>query len=301
MDQLPIKALEVFLAIAEQGSLRAAADALGVGSPAVSYQLKSLEDRLGTALFIRTTRSIQMTDAGRALLARARPAVSELGEALEEARTAGGARKGSVRLTLPYVAYRLAIAKKLAAFQERFPDIEVELSLSEAFVDIAADGIHAGVRLGDHIAEDMIAVRLGPPMRQVFFAAPSYLERNGRPKRPDCLLRHNCIRYRYIASGRLADWQVQGPQGIATIDVKGNLIVDSTQALIGAACDGLGIGWLFRPAVAEELRSRRLKSVLDSYAIESPGYFLYYPRANARIEVLRVFIDFMKEPGGGKG
>ena len=295
MRRLPISGLEVFLAIAKHGSLRGAAEALGVRSPAVSYQLKALEDRIGAALFIRTTRSVQLTDAGRSLLARAQPAMTELGEALEDARTSGVARKGTVRLTLPYVAYQLTIAKRLAAFQGRFPEIELELSFNEAFVDIASEGFHAGVRLGDHIREDMIAVRLSPPLKEVFFGAPSYFDKHGRPERPEGLLQHNCIRYRYIASKRIAEWQFHGAEGISTIDVKGNLIINNTNALVSSARDGLGIGWLFRPSVEDDLRAGTLESILDSYAIERPGYFLYYPKANARIEVLRVFIDFMKE------
>ena len=297
MVRLPIGGFEVFLAIAEHGSLRGAAKALGLQPPAVSYQLKALEDRIGAMLFIRTTRSVQLTDAGCSLLARARPAVTELGEALEDARASGAARKGSVRLSLPYDAYQQTIARRLAAFQSEFPEIELELSFNEAFVDIASEGFHAGVRLGDHIREDMIAVRLSPPLKEVVFAAPSYFEQHGRPEQPESLLQHNCIRYRYIMSNRIAEWEFYGPEGITTIDVKGNLIVNSTNALVSSARDGLGIGWLFRPSVEDDLLAGKLESILESYAIERPGYFLYYPKANARIEALRVFIDFMKVQG----
>ncbi len=295
MSRLPLSGLEVFLAVANHGSLRGAADALGVQPPAVSYRLKALEDRMGVALFIRTTRSVQLTDAGRALLARARPAMAELCEALEDARASGIVRRGTVRLTLPYVAYELTIAKKLAAFQSQFPEIELELSFNEAFVDIASEGFHAGVRLGEHIRDDMIAVRLSPPLKQVVFASASYFDKHGRPERPEDLLQHNCIRYRYIASKRIAEWQFHSSEGMTTIDVQGTLIVNSTNALITAARTGLGIGWLFRPSIEDDLEAGRLESVLDGYSVERPGYFLYYPKANARIEVLRVFIDFMRQ------
>lgn len=295
MSGLPFSGLEVFLAVVNHGSLRRAAGALGVQPPAVSYRLKALEDRIGVALFIRTTRSVQLTDAGRALLARAQPAMAELCEALEDARASGIVRRGTVRLTLPYVAYELTIAKKLAAFQSQFPEIELELSFNEAFVDIASEGFHAGVRLGEHIRDDMIAVRLSPPLKQVVFASPSYFDKHGRPERPEDLLQHNCIRYRYIASKRFAEWQFHSSEGMTTIDVRGTLIVNSTNALITAARAGLGIGWLFRPSIEDDLEAGKLESVLDGYSIERPGYFLYYPKANARIEVLRVFIDFMRQ------
>lgn len=291
---MPFSGIEVFLAIAEHGSLRRAAKALGVQPPAVSYRLKSLEERIGTALFVRTTRSVQLTDAGRALLGRAQPAIEELGGALEAARRSGAARKGTIRVTLPYAAYQLTVAKKLAEFQSLYPDIELELSFNEAFEDIAAEGFHAGVRMGDQIHADMIAVRLSPPLKEIVFGAPSYFARCGRPQRPEDLLQHNCIRYRYIASKRVAEWQFHGDSGIVTIGARGNLIVDSTTALVAAACDGIGMGWLFRPCVEDELATGALESVLTDFSVERPGYFLYYPKSNAKIEVLRVFIDFMR-------
>lgn len=295
MERLPVSGLEVFLAVAEHGSLRKAAGALGVQPPAVSYRLKSLEDQLGTTLFVRTTRSIRLTDAGKALLARSRPAMAELGEALDDARASGGARKGALRITLPYAAYELTVARKLAAFLLQYPEIEIELSFNEAFVDLVEEGFHAGVRLGDHIQEDMVAVRLFPPLREVVFAAPAYFERHGRPGKPRDLLGHNCVRYRYIASRRFAPWQFQDTEGLTTIDVKGTLIVNSTTALIHAVRSGIGVGWLFRPSIEADLASGALESVLDSYSLERPGYFLYFPRAYARIEVLRLFTDFMRQ------
>lgn len=294
MVKLPVSGLEVFLAIAEQRSLRGAAATLGVRPPAISYRLKALEDQIGVTLFTRTTRSVQLTDAGRALLKRVRPAMAEVGEAMEEARGMGKARKGTIRLTLPYIAYELAIAPALAAFQKKFPEVELDLSFNEAFVDIVAEGFHAGVRMGDHIHEDMIAVRLTPPLKVVYFASPGYLERHGRPEQPEDLLRHNCIRYRYIGSRRIAEWQFSGAEGIISVDVKGGLIVNSTNALIHAARSGLGIGWLFRANIDDDLRSGRLVSVLDGFAIERPGFFLYYPRGSSWLEILRIFVEFMK-------
>jgi len=260
----------------------------------VSYQLKALEDWTGATLFLRTTRSLALTDAGRTLLARARPALSELESAVDDARDAGGSDKGTVRVTLPFSAHAVTLAPGLAAFARAHPGIELELSFDEAFVDIAAAGFHAGVRMGDLIGEDMIAVRLSPPIRQVVFAAPSYLEDRGKPQKPADLLNHECINYRYIASRRLAEWQFQAANGVVTVDARGHLVVNSTTALIRAACDGVGLGWLFRPDVEPELAGGRLEAVLDDYAIERPGYFLYFPRAHARIPAVRAFIDFFR-------
>jgi DNA-binding transcriptional LysR family regulator len=294
MRNLSVGGLETFLAIAEAGSLRAAAAALGVQPPAVSQQLKAFEDRIGVSLFTRTTRSVELTDAGRALLRRAQPAVLELNQALEEARGVGNATKGNIRITLPYRAYQLRIASRLAAFQKKYPEIELELSFNEAFVDIVAERFHAGIRLGDRIDEDMIAVRLTPPLKGAYFASPDYLEKHGRPRQPRDLLRHNCIRYRFIGSKRIAEWQFLGPDGMQTVAVKGSLIFNSFQSVVEAALDGLGIGWSLRAGVQDELSAGLLETVLDRYVPVRPGFFLYYPKENARIEILRLFIEFMK-------
>jgi DNA-binding transcriptional LysR family regulator len=148
--------------------------------------------------------------------------------------------------------------------------------------------------MGDHIHQDMIVVRLTPPLKETFFAAPSYLDRHGRPQRPKDLLHHNCIRYRYISAQRFAEWQFNDVEGITSVEVKGNLIVNSATAIVDAARDGLGITWLFRPLVEPDLKSGLVETVLDDYAIERPGYFLYYHKGTSRLEILRSFIDFMK-------
>ena len=294
MMDLPARGLKTFLAVAEHGSLRAAAAAMGLQPPAVSHQLKAFEEQIGVAVFSRTTRSVRLTDAGRMLLRRAKPAVRELGEALEEARGVGQASTGTIRITLPYIAYQLGITTRLAAFQEAYPEVELELSFNEAVVDIVKEGFHAGVRLGDLIHEDMVAVRLTPPLAEMIFAAPAYLDRHGRPQEPRDLLRHNCIRYRYIGSKRIAAWEFQGPDGIYGVDVTGNLTVNSTSSLIFAAKQGLGLGRLFRGNVEDDLASDELENVLDDHVVTRPGFFLYYPKESARIQVVRLFVDFLR-------
>ncbi len=294
MADLPVRGLETFLAVAEHGSLRAAAAALGVHPPAVSHQLKAFEAEVGVTVFARTTRSVQLTDAGRTLLRRAQPAMAELGEALEEAKGVGRATKGKIRVTVAYAAYQLALVTRLGAFHEAYPEVELELSFNEGFVDIVSEGFHAGVRMGHLIHDTMVAVRLTPPQKEVFFAAPGYLDRHGRPSEPRDLLDHNCIRYRYIGSKQFAEWQFQGPEGIYTVDVTGNLIVDSTTSQIEAAKQGLGLSWLFRGNVADEVAAGRLESVLDEHVVERPGFFLYFPKETTRLRAFRLFVDFLK-------
>ena len=289
-----LSGLDVFLAVAEQGSLRAAARVMGVQPPAVSQRLKALEEALGVRLFARTTRSVRLTDAGRALLTRARPAMTELAAALEDARGAGGASKGSLRVTMPWVAYRLVMAGALARFHEAYPEIELELSLDEAFVDVIGAGFHAGIRMGDRVHRDMIALRLTPPLEEVCFAAPAYLEHRGWPQDLGDLLRHNCIRYRFLGSGRMQDWRFDGPSGAVEVAVGGNLVVNSFTAVVEAARDGLGIGKFFRDDIADDLAGGALEVVLRDRVFTYPGFFLYYPRDYARLAALRALIDVLK-------
>lgn len=182
MRRLPIVGLEVFLAVAREGSLRSAAKSLGLGPSAISHHLKKLEQEIGVDLFARTTRSIELTSAGHALLKGAHPAFSELGEAIEQARQVGQARRGTIRLTLPWSAYKIVIAPVIGAFQDAYPDVRLELSFNEALVDIVRDGFHAGIRLGDQLSPGMIALHLTPPLKGAYTAAPSYLETRGQPQ-----------------------------------------------------------------------------------------------------------------------
>lgn len=293
MRRLPVHGLELVLAIAREGSLRAAARSLGIGASGVSHQLKTLERELGIALFTRTTRSIEPTAAGRALLQRAEPAFAELASAVEAARNVGRARTGTLRLTLPWSAHRIAIAPRLAAFREAYPDVRLELSFDEALVDVVREGFHAGIRLGDRLAPGMVAVRLTPPLKGAFSAAPAYLDAHGRPRHPRDLLRHRCIRYRFITTNRVADWQFWDEGQLITVDPPAGLVFDSFQSVVQAACDGHGIGWSLRAVIAGELASGTLESILDRYVIEHPPFFLYFPEQNRRSELLRLLIDFL--------
>ena len=294
MKSVSFDKLDVFLAVAREGSLRAAAKALGLGPPAVSHRLKALEQELGIDLFIRTTRSVELTEAGRVLLDRAGPAVTELADAIEEAKDVGGSRKGTLRLTVPWSAYRIVIAPVLAAFREAHPDIRLEFSFDETLVDIIARGFHAGFRLGNYLPEGMVAVRLTPPLKDCYNAAPSYLDAYGRPRHPRDLFGHRCIRYRQGSSNRLADWPFQEDGRPFTVDPGASLVMDNFRAIAQAARDGHGIGWSLRPVIENDLRTGTLESILDDYAITRPPFHLYYPEQNRRLERLRVFIDFLK-------
>ena len=293
MIRAPLSGIDVFLAIVREGSLRAAARALGVGAPAVSHRLKALEKTLGVALFVRTTRSIELTEAGRTLLAGAAPAFQEIIDAIEGTRAIGGSTTGTLRLTMPISAFKMIVAPVLAEFQTLYPGIRLDLSTSERLVDIVQEGFHAGFRLGDRLTPGVVAVRLTGPLMPCYFAAPSYLQAHGRPAHPRDLLGHKCIRYRYITANRIQDWQFIVDGQAITVDAPTTLILDGMEAVRQAVRDGHGISWSLRPVIENELDAGRLETVLDPYVVPLPPYYLFYPEQNRRLELLRLFIDFL--------
>ncbi|MCG8358001.1 MAG: LysR family transcriptional regulator, partial [Kiloniellales bacterium] len=275
----------MFLAIVRAGSLRAAARSLGVGAPAVSHRLKALERNIGVDLLVRTTRSIELTDAGRRLLAGAGPAFEEIVDAIDGTRAIGKSNSGTLRLTLPRSAYKMLIAPALADFQARYPDVCLDLSINEGLVDIVKDGFHAGFRLGDRLTKDMVAVRLTGPLTPCYSAAPSYLASFGRPEHPRDLLNHRCVRYRFVTARRIWDWQFVEDGQVKTVDPPTRLVFDSMQSVMQAVRDGHGIGWSLRAVIEDHLESGALETVLDPYVTSLPPYYLYYPEQNRRLEL----------------
>ncbi|WP_282605545.1 LysR family transcriptional regulator [Pelagibius sp. Alg239-R121] len=291
MERAPIHGIEVFLAIVREGSLRAAAKELGVGAPAVSLQLKALEEKMGVGLLFRTTRSIELTDAGRVLFDAAAPAYRDMLYAVKKTQELGNSAKGTLRLSLSRGAYITAIAPVLEKFQSDNPGISLDLSLNEGLVDIIRDGFHAGIRLGDILSPEMMAVRLTPSLTPAFSAAPSYLDRHGRPEHPRDLLNHHCIRYKLPTAKKVADWHFTEDGQDKTIDPPTRLVFDHMTGVIQAAREGHGIGWSLRSTAAEHLESGDLETLLDPYVRKLPPFYLYYPEQNKRVECLRLFID----------
>jgi len=294
MDRTNLSAIQTFVAIAERGSLRAAARHLGVNPPAVSHQLKAFEDRLGTALFLRSTRSITLTDAGRALYESSHHLLGGLEMALENAREMAGARSGCLRIALPYRAWQVILAPRLAAFQEAHPALELDLKVEEGLTDIVAQGFHAGIRLGDYLQDDMIAMRLSRSEEAAYVASPGYLERRGIPSRPEHLLDHICIRHRQVSSGQISEWRFSGSDRDVVVEVGGALIVDDLRMVVDAARQGLGIGWSLRRGVQKDLDSGVLVQVLAQVTPPRPGFFLYFPKSLQRLGLLRVFIEHFR-------
>ena len=294
MERIPTHGIEVFLTVVREGSMRAAAKTLGVGASAITLQVKSLEDRLGIDLFHRTTRSVELTEAGKVLFDSAAPAHRDLTYAIKKTKEMAQSTTGTLRLSLSRGAYIAALAPVLGAFLDQNPGISLEISWKEDLVDIIHQGFHAGIRMGDMLAPDMIAVRITPQIQSAFFAAPSYLETHGIPKHPRDLLDHRCIRHRHPTSGALRDWWIKENGQDKQIDPPARLVFDSAAGVIQAASEGHGIGWSMKATMEDHLETGKLNIILAAYSKDLPPFYIYYPEQNKRVECLRLFVEFLK-------
>ena len=295
--QRALDGVEAFLSVAQHRSFRRAAAELGVTPSAMSQAVRALEARVGAALFIRTTRSVGLTEAGERFLSRAKPAFEELVAASEVARDLGQRPAGLLRLTVPRAVVPILLEPLIASFCQANPDVEVEIAASEELVDIAAGGFDAGIRLGQFIEADMIAVRLTPPFPLVVVGSPEYLRRRGRPERIDDLRQHACLRMRR-SNGSLAPWSfVNGNKPIEAI-VSGPLIAYDFPTVLGAAAEGMGLAQVPEPIAAGPVNAGKLVHVLERFAPMAPGVFLYYPSRHQMMPKLRAFIDHVKSRSG---
>jgi DNA-binding transcriptional LysR family regulator len=285
--------VEAFLGVAQHRSFRRAAGELGVTPSAISQAVRALEARVGAALFIRTTRSVGLTEAGERFLARAKPAFEELVVASEAARELGQRPAGLLRLSVPRAVVPILLEPLIASFCRAYPEVEVEIAASEELIDLAAKGFDAGVRLGQFIAADMVAVPLSRPFRFVVVGSPAYLARRDRPERPDDLRHQACVRMRR-SSGAIALWSLNDNGRAIEIAVSGPLIANDFPTMLGAAVEGVGLAQVPEPVAAEAVKSGKLVRVLDKFAPMAPGVFLYYPGHRQMMPKLRAFIDHVK-------
>jgi len=285
--------VEAFLSVAQHRSFRRAAAELGVTPSAISQAVRAFEARLGAALFIRTTRSVGLTEAGARFLSRAKPAFEELVAAGQGARELGQRPSGLLRLTVPPAVVPIVLEPLIASFCQAYPEVEVEIATSEKLVDLAAEGFDAGVRLGQFIAADMVAVPLTRPFRLIIVGSPDYLARTHRPERPDDLRQHACLRLRR-SNGALALWSLSDKGRAIEIAVSGPLIAHDFPTMLGAAIEGVGLAQAPEPIAAEALKAGKLVPVLEQFAPTAPGVFLYYPGRRQVLPKLRAFIDHVK-------
>jgi DNA-binding transcriptional LysR family regulator len=294
MNTAPFPQLQSFLAVARHQSFSAAARELGVSRSAISQAVRQLEEQLRVVLLARTTRSVSLTDAGRRLVDGAGPSMGQVVAALTEVSAQPGETVGRVRLSVPRAAVPFVIAPVLPKFRERHPRIEVEVVIEDRFVDIVAEGYDAGVRLSEAIERDMVQVRLTDAFRFVVVGSPGYLARRGTPERPEDLLRHECITFRQT-SGALYAWELERGRRNWRVPVRGGIVSSDSRLNASLAEQDLGLVYALEPMVMEQLRSRRLRVILERYAPTVPGFFLYFPSVARRSAPLRLFVDAAKE------
>jgi len=283
--------LSELLAVAHHRSFRAAAAALHVTPAAVSQAIRALEARVGLPLFQRTTRRVALTEAGAQLLARVRPATTDITEALDALGTLRQRPAGHLRLSVPRIALDLVIYPVLPELRRAYPDITVEIDVNDASVDLIEDGFDAGIRIGEFIERDMVAVRLTPPFRWVVVGAPSYLAARGRPRTPRELTGHECIRYRFPTARTVYRWQFVRKGREFSLDPPGSVIVNDHPSLVALASRGVGLAYTADLVAARELGTGRLEAVLTAHLPTRPGLFLYFPARTQEQPKLRALIE----------
>lgn len=286
--------IEAFLRVAERRSFSAAAADLGVSPSAISQIIKGLEARVGSPLFMRTTRSVGLTQAGEQFLERAAPAYAGLADAYEAARNLGNRPAGRLRINLMRGAVQPMFEPILAGFCDAYPEIELEIFGDDALSDLSAGGFDAGVRMGEALDADMIAIRLTGPFRFTVFGAPSYFERYGKPETPADLRQHRCVRLR-LASGGLIPWSFMEGNREIEIPVTGPVIVNDQAAIIMAVRSGVALGMTAEPVLKEHIERGELEIILADRACSTAGLFLYYPSRKQVMPKLRAFIDYARD------
>jgi DNA-binding transcriptional LysR family regulator len=291
--------LSAFVAVADRLSFRAAASQLGVTPSALSHTMRQLEERLGVRLLNRTTRSVALTDAGRRLIERLRPAMDQITGALDDLSSTQQRPSGTLRIHTVHIAVAAVIAPVWRRFLSMYPEVRIELGVDEARIDIVAQGFDAGIGPRDRAAADMIAVRVMGPMKVAVVAAPDYFARCSPPRTPKDLARHSCVQYRrYGGGGGVFKWPFERDGKSRAISVDGRVMVNDPDVALRAAVDGLGIAYTLEALAEPFLRSGQLVKVLESWSPALEGLFLFYPGHRQVPAALRALIDMIRVTGG---
>jgi DNA-binding transcriptional LysR family regulator len=286
--------MHAFVTVAERCSFAGAAVQLGISRSRLSETIRELEGRLGVRLLNRTTRSVAPTAAGERLLAQIRPLLNDFDAVLDSINAFRDKPAGLLRLTVPPPVASFVLAPLLSRFLTQYPAINLEISADGAFTDIVAGRFDAGIRAGDRVERDMIALRIGEDIRRVVVAAPEYLARHKRPATPHDLAAHNCIRLRF-SSGVIAPWQFARNGGQVEVAVEGRLTVNDPELAVKAALDGVGVLYTAFGYVAPEIRAGRLLPLLEDWRTPATAIFLYYPGRRQVPVPLQAFIGFLRE------
>ena len=288
-----LQELEIFIAIARHLNFRKAAEERNVTPSTLSHTLSNLEQRTGVRLLSRTTRSVSLTEAGRAFLLRIEPAMLDLSLAVDELNDWRSDPRGTLRLNLPRSAEALYLRTLLLPFRQRYPDIALEVTTSDSFVNIVEGGFDAGVRFGEAIPQDMVAIPFGPKIRGAVVASPDFIARYGTPQHPRDLVNFSCIQHRF-PSGVNYKWEFSDAGQSLEIVVKGSLTLDSDAMMMTAALSSAGLAFVIKDMAQAQLESGELVEVLADFAAPSAGFWLYYPGRKYYSTALRCFIEYLQ-------
>jgi DNA-binding transcriptional LysR family regulator len=300
MQRAAVSDLSAFVAVATHRSFSRAAAELGLSPSALSHTVRGLEERLDLRLLNRTTRSVAPTEAGERLLERLRPALRDIDDALEDANAFRDKPAGRLRLNVPRSAALVLLAPVMTRFVKAYPQMRLEITAEDRLVDIVASGYDAGVRFGESVERDMIAVRIGPDLRMAVVGAPAYFRRHPKPLKPRDLHGHACIRFR-LPSGGIYRWEFEKKGEVLEVEVDGPLTLSDQQVMLQAALDGAGLANVLEIHARAHLKARQLVRVLADWCPPFPGYFLYYPSRRQVPADLRAFIDMMRQELRKKG
>jgi DNA-binding transcriptional LysR family regulator len=288
-----LTSLATFLVVAEERSFTRAAKLRAVSPSAISHAMRTLEEELGVRLLARTTRSVALTQAGEQLVERLKPALTDVGQALDDIAGQRSWPGGRVRLLLPRLAVSSVLAPKLDILNSKYPDIVLDVTTDDSRRDIVADGFDAGVHFGEYIEKDMIAVRVSPDQRPAIVGSPKYFRSHPKPKEPGDLLQQQCINFRHGAAG-LYRWEFEKGKKAISVGVTGPLIVDDLGLVLRAALDGVGLAFVAETEVSDYLAEGTLVRVLQDWCQPYPGFFLYYPSRRQQPASLTALISVLR-------
>jgi len=291
----PLSAVFAFVRVAHHASFTRAAVDLDVSPSALSQTVRALETYLGVRLFNRTTRRVGLTEQGERFLQQVSPGLRQIDAAFADLDFLRDRPAGRLRINLPRIAAERLVLPRLPAFLARYPDVQVELFIDPALTDLVEGGFDAGIRLGESLGRDMVALPVGPQQRQVVVAAPGYFRQHPPPGTPQALVEHECIRYRR-SNGRLMAWEFTREGRDFEVEVTGRLIVNESELALRLARAGLGLTQVFEAQVGEDLASGRLLRVLDDWQAPFPGFYIYYPAREHLPPKLRVFVEHLRAP-----
>jgi DNA-binding transcriptional LysR family regulator len=294
MDRQDISDLVAFVAVAREQSFTKAAVRLGVSQSALSHTIRSLETRLGLRLLSRTTRSVSATETGERLLRSVAPRLQEIESELAAVSDLREKPAGTIRITATEFAADTILLPKLTKLLREYPDIKVEITVDSALTDIVAQRYDAGVRSGEQVAKDMIAVRIGPDMRMAVVAALSYFRKRSEPKRPQDLIEHSCINLRLTGHGGLYAWEFEKGNRELRVRVDGQLTFNGTAQLLNAALAGLGLAYIPEGLVLSHIAKGQLRRVLEDWCQPYSGYHLYYPSRRQPSAAFTLVVDALR-------